>query len=231
MMKKLKKNEDFFREKDVVRMAGIEEGLLLQEESLDEGFYITKPLTNILLTDEIFSSLNEWGIKKISQFHLKDLKEEVSWIFFPFQPQMFISFQLILKIEKRKRGVIFYPFVGCYGFMDFKPSSHLKFMKCIVNLLKRKEIFHHLVYQLTDDKSVVTTWEQLGLGGIRTLNDLFNEFIGERIFSKRQFRDFGLEEISPKSEEQIYVKESVQPLIFEEWESQGKNYVDLEKVC
>lgn len=127
-------------------------------------------------------------------------------------------------LNQRKRGVIFTPVV--YGTflsaVDRLPNSR------IFKVVAKYDPGAHLVVKtVADNDELVVNWTDVQLGGIRSLDVLFDEVRND----VEEFNDLARSSISPFDpapypqdtqidQEKYYLPEKIQPLLFDVWQAQ-----------
>ena len=224
----------------------VEEGILTRLEIISKAATFksltatsdrSEPIITCLLDEETVSILSERGLNRdlrgdgITTFSIADL--EGYWNFRTDKDKMEITLLVDFYVEERKRGVVFFPITSdahVWG-GKYKPSQFQMFKLLAEIHPEAPAVVHELA---RSNGSLIVTWTELGLGGIRQLPSLFAEFYGDNKFI-RQLANSDMSPFNPvpypsESWEQAlndksFVTEPSQPEIMEGWRKQ------LEEFC
>jgi hypothetical protein len=140
-----------------------------------------------------------------------------------------ISLEVELAIIAEQRGVVLTPRApGTF----VSPCDSLPNFRMFRALVERDPDALPVARELaTSDGHVVAHWSDLGLGGIRTLTELFREFVGHRPEVQRLGSDDGIFDPIPHPRypvplDSLYVIELAQPRVIQAWREQLRNYRD-----
>ena len=237
---------DVFTRFKILQRAAVHKGLILPESASDA---YSEPLKVYNLDDKLLAVLAERGIKRQARpkylgdvFTLADEnpRENIPgcqptnyWNFrlqddgvhFDLRVSVFVSFV----ISTEKRGVIFWPQAHSSFLSAGDQLSNFRMFKALVESdddpsAVAKEI-------AASDGSIVVSWTDLGLGGLRGLDVLFAEFAKGNATVMRLGGDRGIFAPVPNPDHQqpgdkLFVTEPAQPGVFETWRSQLKDYRD-----
>lgn len=138
----------------------------------------------------------------------------------------------------QRRGIVLYPhasgtFVSpCDGLPNFRMFKALVEYGIEKDTSDRFQIEAGLATArrlAESDGSIVVSWTELGLGGIRKITDLFREFSRGREEIERLARDGRVFDPPPYSlygnpGDKLFIIESAQPELFDTWREQLKEY-------
>ncbi len=203
--------------------------------------YRSNSFREYVLSDEILKILREKNIepRKADSENAYAISDNnpgeagSNWFFYldqykkgTFDLRVSLSFSVEIKI--RKRGMVFYPHAeacssNCTCVSPNSRSANFRMFKTLIdnNADDVPEIAKRMA--ASPDGQVVVNWTELGLGGLRTLKDIFyNEFAKgneavqkltkETIFFPNPYND------------SRYITEQVQSILFDVWEEQLKEY-------
>lgn len=226
---------------DLLRRAATHKGLKLHEEAY------SAPIKEYTLDEKLLAALAKCGIKREDRpdrsniFTLVDEnpQEKVpGW-----SPSNYWNFKL-LEGDKRTFDLRMTLYVG-FGINLEKrgvvivPQAHGSFLSA-ADRLSNFRMFKALVENDDDvpavakelaasDGTIVVTWTELGLGGIRRLADLFTEFAARNETVARLGRDGEVFDPAPNSPyqqpgDELFIPEPAQPKIIESWRAQLNEY-------
>ena len=202
----------------------------------NRGFH-TKPIKTYWLTDEILKTLASQGIVQQSRedkvFTLMDQnpQEQIPrfrpsnyWNFGSrnneeaFDLTISLSFDLV--VSTKERGVIFFPITHASLVSPTDPLPNFRMFKI---LTENDETAHTLTKEIArSDGKIIVMWNEIGLGGIRKLADLFAEFAKS---NKSIIRLSKKEEVfDPDPKENLFIEEHIQPRVFKTWQEQLEEY-------
>ena len=238
-------NVDSFTLLDLLRKAAVHKGLRLHEGASKA---YSEPIKVYTLDNKLLAMLAERNIKQQDRpdcrneiFTLVDEnpQEKVSgwspsnyWNFKPlegdkskFDLRVTLSVGFGLNLEKR--GVM------------FVPQAHGSYVSA-ADSLPNFRMFKALVESDTDanavakelsvsDGTIVVTWTELGLGGIRKLSHLFSEFAGRNETVAQLGRNGEVFNPAPNPRyqqpgDELFVAEPVQPKVIQAWRTQLNEY-------
>ena len=172
--------EQLLSTQQLIEKAAIFLGLENKKEEISSGFRL-KPLGQYELTGKFLKALQRNGFEYIERpdgiitlsgrpnqywnFRRKDDKKD----------KLLLSLELVPYISESDRGVVFTPMVLGTFFSAEETSISLKVFKIILeNHLEKHPLIHDVV---AADGKLVVTWANIKLGGIRSLQTLFEEFV------------------------------------------------------
>ena len=243
----LRMGENAFTLLGLLQKAASYKGLKLQEGA-SEAY--SEPIREYALDEKLLATLAERNIKRQDRSDCRNeiftLVDENPQNKVPgWSPSNFWNFKLIegdkrvfdlrvtlsvgFSIDFKKRGVVLIP------------QAHGSFVSA-ADLLPNFRMFKALIENDTtdvpavanelaaSDGTVVVTWTELGLGGIRRLPDLFAEFAARNETVARLGREGEVFNPAPHSSlfhqrsDEIFIPEPEQPKIFEIWRAQLSEY-------
>lgn len=133
-----------------------------------------------------------------------------------FDLRVTLSVGFSLNIEKR--GIVLVPQVhGSF----VSAADSLPNFRMFKALVENDEDISAVAKELAaSDGSIVITWTELGLGGIRKLSHLFSEFVGRNETIAR----LGGEVFNPAPSDELFIAEPTQPKLVQIWRTQLKEY-------
>lgn len=246
----LKAGTDIFTCDGILKKAAGYKGLKLNEGSLGAN---SETIITYILDGELLDFLEKRGIKRQDRsdthntiFTIVDEnpQKEVPGVgpsnYWNFkvsasnqgkQFNLRIDLRVFFRIHNRERGIALTPLaVGTF----LSPCDHLPNFRMFKALVESssgpllpivKEIAE------SDDGQAVVTWTDLGLGGIRSISDLFSEFVcGNKAISElaRQGNVFNLDPFLRYrgSGGELFIAEPAQPKVFRMWKQQLEDYRD-----
>ena len=229
---------DTFTLLDFLRKAAAHKGLKLREGASKA---YSEPIKVYALDDKLLKMLVERNIKRQDRpdcrneiFTLVDEnpQEKVPgwassnyWNFkllegdkskFDLRVTLSVGFGLNLE----KRGVIFVPQAhGSYvSAADSLPNFRM-FKALVESDANAPEVARELA---ASDGTIVVTWTELGLGGIRKLSHLFSEFAARNEAVAQLGRNG--EVFNPAPSDELFIAEPAQPKVFQAWRKQLNEY-------
>lgn len=236
---------DSFTLLDLLRRAAVHKGLKLHEGA---SRAYSEPIRTYMLDDRLLAILAERGIKQQDRpdcnheiFTLVDEnpQEKVPgwepsnyWNFKllsdgkrKFDLQVVLSVGFGLNLEKR--GIVLVPQVhGSF----LSPSDSLPNLRMFKALVESDQDAPTVAKELAaSDGSIVVTWTDLGLGGIRKLSHLFTEFVGRNEAVRHLTRDREIFDPAPNPSyqqpgDELFIAEPAQPKVIGAWRSQLDEY-------
>lgn len=179
-------------------------------------------------TNEIFTIVDEnpqekapgWSPSNYWNFKLADGDRH------GFDLRITLSVSFIINFEKR--GVVLMP--RAHG-LFVSPVDHLPNFRMFKALVESDSEALAVTKELAaSDGSIVVTWSELGLGGIRRLEELFAEFAGSNETVTRLGRDGNVFDPAPyprccrHADDTLFIPEPAQPKLFETWRAQLNEY-------
>lgn len=225
---------------DLLRKAAEAKGAKLLEGA---NRAYTEPLATIIVDDDIAQKLEAAGIKRQPrpdgrgtiftlvdigpQHHTPGWSPSNFWNVLrddPSQPfDMRFELSAALNINEAERGIVFSPLVHCKGVSASDPLPRLRMFKALSECIDEAPT---IVRELAASEVIVVLhWTDLGLGGIRSVSTLFNEFCGKnnklKEFASRE-RLFQPDPYPPHGQpaDELYVAEPFQPALFKTWREQ-----------
>jgi hypothetical protein len=234
----------FFTALDLLRRAAAYKGLKLREGA---SRACSEPIKTYFLDSKLLAVLAERGIKKQPRpdcnyqvFTLVDENPQEKfpgwapsnyWNFKPLDNgrgfDLRVTLSVHLSISVKSRGIVLVP--EAYGSF-VSPADRLPNFRMFKALVENDDAAPDIAKELAaSDGSIVVTWTDLGLGGIRRIADLFNEFAGQNETVKRLAWNEEIFNPVPypryqKPSEELFVAEPVQPKILRTWRQQLDDY-------
>lgn len=167
---------------------------------------VSQPLQTYQLTNGSLTSLVRIAKGDIKQLGERDQSE------LKFQVELLAS----LGICRKKRGVVFTAGTRILGIASEDDDFNLMLFKLLV------ENDHHasdIAKKLAaSDGIVVVSWTELGLGGIRSLSDLAEEFVATDPRISRLGMNLDPDHDQQPPSGKLFVVEQDQPALFASWE-------------
>lgn len=132
-----------------------------------------------------------------------------------------------LLIDSQERGVVFWP--NAHGTF-LSPADHLPQIRMLRALVENDEEAPTILKALAESEgTIVVFWADLGLGGIKTVSDLFFEFSRGRDEVQRLAHQHRIYSPDPQMStnigaERIYIAEPAQPRVLKAWKAQLAAY-------
>jgi len=235
---------DAFTSLDLIKKAATHKKLTFCGEALDA---YSEPIKVYKLDEKLLAALAKQGIRRQERpdcrneiFTLVDenpQKEVPGWRpsnywnfkrlknkqWFDLGVTLSVSFEINLK----KRGIVCWPQAHGTFFSagDQLPKSRM--FKILTECdAKAPAIAKELA---ASDGSIVITWTDLGLGGIRKIGDLFAEFVGSNKTVERLGANHNVFDPDPRpphqqSGNELFIAEPAQPKVFQVWRAQLEDY-------
>ena len=229
--------EDFFSELDLIRKAAVHKGLELVEGA--ERPY-SKPIKTYVLDDKLLFILEQHNFKRTRSDDIFTLFDEGSksrdyWSFKLLEGEkhkfdLRIKLSVLFQLNFRRRGIVFMPQAHGSFFSPCSYVANLRMFKVLVD--NDVEVYSIAKEVSANDGSMVVTWTDLGLGGIRSIVDLFFEFAShkeavidlarqdKRIFNPNPYP------FRNEIESRMFIAEPAQPKVFEVWRNQHNEYLE-----
>ncbi|MDP2664542.1 MAG: hypothetical protein Q8O97_01055 [bacterium] len=240
---------DSFTLLDLVRKAAAHKGLRYREGGVEA---CSEPFKTHELDDRLLAVLAECGIKKQDRPDCRHeiitlLDENPQEVDLGPKPSNYWNFRLLKGDERKfdlrvtlsvgfgidleKRGIVFVsqasgPYVSA---MDL--SSNLRMFKALVGSDDSSDVLAVAKELAASDGTIVVTWTELGLGGIRKLSHLFKEFAAgnetiARLWRSREVFDPVPSPNYERLGDELFIAEPAQPKVFEAWRAQLAEYRD-----
>ncbi len=142
-------------------------------------------------------------------------------------PELRIDLCVELLMNFKERGIVLLPRAQGGGVSPVDPLPNFRMFRALTEAdPKPLRVAKRIA---ANEGGVVVTWSDLGLGGLRTLSMLFNEFKGGNENIETLARKVGVFEPNPyallrNGGSLEFVPERAQPLIFRAWNFQLENY-------
>ncbi|MFA6341060.1 MAG: hypothetical protein WCX27_02355 [Candidatus Paceibacterota bacterium] len=136
-------------------------------------------------------------------------------------------------MSTRKRGIILVP--QAHGTF-FSPVDHLPNTRMFRALVESDPNAPDIAKKVAaSEETIMISWTELGIGGLREIADLLEEFANRKDDVTRFFRTQQLYGLMPlldfeTRENLLFLTEPVQPMIFDFWEKELEKYRDKLKV-
>ncbi len=236
---------DSFTKLELLEKAAIYKGLKLCEGGERAN---SEPIKEYALDDKLLTVLAEQGIKQQPRpdchneiFTLVDKNPQENvpgWA-----PSNYWNFKLLegdgrkfnlriflgvgFGINIKKRGVVLCPRAnGTF----LSPADRVPNFRMFKALVESDEDAPIVAKELAESNgSIVVTWTDLGLGGIRRLSDLFIEFAGNNEMIKKISKNLEVFDPVPNPQyqqpgDELFVAEPAQPGVFKTWQAQLEEY-------
>ena len=215
-------------------------GLAVRED--DGGCrYHSDPIKTYVLGDDELFFLNQQGIvdggypgeKKHHILIDTNASEGARWSFqrcktkkqeFNLSVELWVG----IEIDIKKRGVVFWPRAASSFISPAERFPQFRMFKALVDSDKNALVVAKEIAE--SDGSIIITWSELGLGGIRKLSSLFHEFAGGNDLVRDLARRVsGIFTPAPSQQfqqpsQEMYIAEPAQAVVFENWRKQLKSY-------
>lgn len=239
---------DIFTKLELLKKAAEHKGLKLCEGGERAN---SEPIKEYALGDKLLDILAERGIKRQPRpdchneiFTLVDENPQIEvpgwapsnyWNFKLLEGDehkfdLHISLGVGFGINIKERGVVLCPRAnGTF----LSPADRVPNFRMFKALVESDEDAPIVAKELAESNgSVVVTWTDIGLGGIRRLSDLFIEFAGSNETIKQLSRKQEVFNPSPapqyqKFDDELFIAEPAQPGVFKTWQAQLNEY----RVC
>jgi len=235
----LVQGKNCFTVRQLVEKAAAFKGLKVSEHDL-----VSRPIKTYELSENILPFLREEGIEqqprpdKVITFVDKrpqtpppGYSPSNYWNFTQKEDgsyQLKIAISVILRVDQKERGVIMYPnALGTF----LSPCDHLTNLHMLRALVKSDKHAPAVAKELVaSNGKIIVFWADLGLGGIRPLQELFYEFAGNNDKISHLYPHNVFDPLphvnGQKQEDEIFVIESAQPDLIKTWRKQLKSYID-----
>lgn len=236
---------DAFTLLDLLKKAAEHKGLKLHEDALKAYSGLIKGYS---LDDKLLAVLAERGIKQQTRpdcrneiFTLVDENPQEKipgwmpsnyWNFkllesdrHKFDLRVFLSVDFGVNTEKR--GIVFWP--QAHG-LFISAADRLPNFRMFKALVESDDNVPAIAKELAaSDGSIVITWTDLGLGGIRKLANLFAEFVGRNETIAQLGRDQKIFDPIPHPQyqqpgDELFVVEPAQSSVIQTWRTQLNEY-------
>ena len=214
---------------DIFKMAALHKGLELQENTSTR--VCSKPIRTYLLSDEQLKALEEQGFRQQARPDCKNeiltlIKEAEFWNFkqspkgsnegWPFDLRIILTVDF--EINAEKGGVVLWPMAHSPFLSPANRSPHFIMFKTLVEADENaldiaKEI-------ASSGGSIIITWTNIGLDGVRRIDDLFAEFVSENEKVKQLGRTGEVFDPAPYAHDKLFIIKSAQSEIVKMWREQ-----------
>lgn len=232
---------------ELFRKASEKKGLKFWEGTTST---VTKPFKTYKLSSERLDYLSRLGIKRQDRpdcrneiFTLVDGNPQVPvpgfvpsnyWNFKEIDGKkgifdLTISLQFKLRLGTKERGIVFIPQAHGTFVSAGDPLPNFRMFKALVEQDASAPAVAREIAK--SEGQVVVSWTEMGLGGIRSLRSLFEEFAkgkqsimnlgtSSRVFNPAPFFQFQTQ----KDGDEVFITEKAQPKLFAAWRTQIKEY-------
>lgn len=242
-----------FNQEKLCRMAAERKGLKLREGGSKT---VSEPLASIELSAVVLRKLDELGIKRHERpddvFTLADTNPQVHtpgwtdsnyWNFKPIDLEkgpvssemirrnlkydLRVDLSVELRVNQRERGVVFVPQASGTFLSPSDPLPNFRMFKALVEIVGEMP---YVAREIASDGSIVVTWTDLGLGGLRSIMELYREFSNGKPALEELARRDGIFDPSPfpAPNSQVstfrYIAETEQPRLFRRWKEELDEY-------
>ncbi|MFA6521994.1 MAG: hypothetical protein WCT24_00120 [Patescibacteria group bacterium] len=238
----LQKGENAFEETDLLQIAADRRGFGLDLGGGTHRIYST-PLKVYTLTDDLLSALKRAGFEQINspdgERSILTLVDTRSHDATPgYRPSNYWNFRrgpdgasdltvtlcFIVALDIARRGVVLWPqAIGpVVSPSDAKPNFHM-----FEILVKNDPDALPIAKKMAESNgSIAVSWTELGLGGLRSLSELFREFAGGNEALTRLARSgMNVFQPNPLGPPYLYIAEPAQPELFDAWRAQLNKFV------
>lgn len=245
--------KDIFNQEELCRLAAQRKGLQLRE---GDSKTVSEPLASVELTAVVLRKLDELGIKRHERpddvFTLADTNPQVHtpgwtdsnyWNFKPIDLEkgpvssetrrknlkfdLRIDLSVELRVDQRERGVVLVPQASGTFLSPSDPLPNFRMFKALVEIVGEMP---YVAREIASYGNVVVSWNDPGLGGLRSLMELYREFSGGKPALEELARRDGIFDPSPfpASNSPVsavrYVAETEQPRLFRRWKEELEEY-------
>ena len=218
-------NKIMLVEEDLVREAVDYLGIELEcFETKPHTISYTKTLGSYKLEGEFLEALKKNGFKLDKREDgittLYDENPPNDYWNFKEENELLITLHLKPHVSKRERGVVFHPLAHGTFLSPVDGLIMFRFFKVVADYDTKT---HPSVRRLVNEEvgTFTVSWTEIGLGGIKIIGELFDEFVGykEKIkeLAKSRFNPF---EPDPKEDCWKFIPEPFQPALFNIWQKQ-----------
>jgi len=137
--------------------------------------------------------------------------------------KLILRLKVQARINYRKRGVVLRPAaIGTF----LSPTDFLPNKRIFEIAFQYNPTIHGVIHEIADGNGeIIIDWTNIGLGGIRHIAYLFDEFCG----GKKELKELALSQrLSPFNpnldSEKKYLPEQFQSMLFDLWEAQIKEF-------
>lgn len=227
--------DDTLTSLDILRMAALHKGLELEENTSTK--VSSKPIRTYLLSDGQLKALAGRGFRQQAR---PDCKNEILTLIdensSPEEP-IYWNFKLLpgggnegynfdlrvlltvdFDIDFKKGGVVLWPMAHSPFLSPANRSPHFVMFKTLVEADENAlDIAREIA---SSSGSIIVTWADLGLDGIRRIDDLFNELAGENEKVKKLGRTGEVFDPTPYPHDKLFIIKSAQPDMIQTWKEQ-----------
>lgn len=219
--------KEFYTTRELLELAAGSKGVDLRDNTKQ-----SRAIKSYALDSHLLSLLKEDGVRVYSESQYLILEYAGGrWNYTPHKGKNYLDLHIDLEVmayvKQEYRGVLFVPYVwGCSGCSsEAMPHKHMfqLLVECDENSLQiAREIAE------SEGEGLVVGWSELGLGGLRTLGEVFREFFGENEVIEHIARKEYVFDPLPyprfPRDKTIHVIEPAQPRIIQAWREQLNNY-------
>jgi len=137
----------------------------------------------------------------------------------------YLAVRLRLSVSERERGIVAVPHVGgnCIGGACHRPTIN----KLVIAIASYFPDAHPLLKEMTLDSYPIINWNSIGLGGVRSISHLFEEWRHGHNELVSKLANSNISPFSPDptlAGHNYFVVESDQPGLFGQWEKQLQEF-------
>lgn len=234
---------DVFTSEDLLKKAAAFLGLELKYMSGSRA--TSNSIKEYVLDGKLLKALAEKGIRRHDRpddiFTLADENPQKTvpgwspsnfWNFELFKDgkkgyDLRIALQANFRILQAKRGVMFWPMASGYFVSASDSLPNYRMFKALV---ENDESAPDIAKRLAESDEIVVTWTDMGLGGIRAVDDLFEEFSPGKDTIKQVARNTNIFNPAPygrsvrSSQQDLFLAEPIQPKVMQAWKKQLEQY-------
>ena len=205
--------------------------------SLDHNsLLISKPFVSYKLEGEFLDILKKNGFKLDYRtdgvITLSEENSEGYWNFYDKpneKSELRLDLCVVFGVYESERGVVLRSDTSGGYLSPAILRSHLKVFEAVAQYKVTK--IHPLVKEIVAGQGkTVVSWKQLGLGGLRSVPALFDELTIQSGRRTSSLKDLARSSVSPfdpspvDQEERLFLPETYQPLLFELWWEQLRDF-------
>lgn len=240
----LERRENAFTRSDLMAMAAKRQGLKLWPNKIESAPQ-SQPIRVYKLESEHLASLEKHGIRHeprpdgiftlVDHGHQEPAPGHAPSNYWNFKREegklefdLSISLGVVLVMNKRRRGIELWPSAHGSFLSPVDKLPNLRMFQALVeNDKKAPAVAKRII--ASGKGSLVVSWTDLGLGGIRSIGDLFCEFTSgnKRVDDLANHHYVFFPDPRPvrqQTSEELFITEPAQPDLFETWWKQLKNY-------
>ncbi|MBI4036559.1 hypothetical protein HY386_01625 [Candidatus Daviesbacteria bacterium] len=235
IQEKIITEEDLIDPQDIITRALELNGLSVGQVNSDTTTF-SQPITRYSIDSNLRSFLEEREFRfrpSDHGLHLINTQAhgDIGWRFDPNARELFLSPIVRIQIMQQERGVMVYPDIG--GSLKASCMHEYSNYRLFLALTEYDQQSSDLSRRVVvNEGRLLIPWQELGLAGIRTVQELFNELFRNRELVESLARIYHLSPFRPhiyspdqfEHPERKFIEEALQGTLLRQWRTQLEKF-------